>query len=451
MSGPKSASYTLSAELVERLHVAQLQEEQERQRAEEERRRIEAERQRREAEARARAEEARRLERVRQQKLEAVRTTQRRLATTREDLYRAIAQLPPDPNNPVLPVLPEIWDESSAGLDEMMALLHEIDQRLAQIHHRLRTANALGVLDLSSLGQVDSLDAMLDRFLASTGLKHAPSTTVDNQSRNAADRREAVDRIVGRLRDTPLKDLPTALESLIQRAASSENIARFDMICTELRLRVQQHNERVDARRRSMAVAAEWRNRLATLDVQGRHADLREQLADVVAGVRPWDGDLEQLGHAALAELEEAAQRTRDALAAKILESTLKDLGYEVEGIAHTLFAEGGTVLFQGRGWNDYFMRMRVSPERGAMHFNMVRAADAPASTEQDQEIEQRWCHGYPDLLSTLAARGIKATAVRALAAGSFAVEPVQREALPKRQMLKKSQTTHDATKSINR
>ena len=56
MSGPKSASYTLSAEAAERLRAARQQEEEERRRADEER-------QRREAEARARAEEARRLER----------------------------------------------------------------------------------------------------------------------------------------------------------------------------------------------------------------------------------------------------------------------------------------------------------------------------------------------------------------------------------------------------
>jgi hypothetical protein len=255
---------------------------------------------------------------------------------------------------------------------------------------------------------------------------------------------------VGRLRDTPLKDLPTALESLIQRAVSSENVARFDMICTELRLQVQKHNERVDARHRSMSLAAEWLNRIASLDVRGRHADLREQLADVVAGFRPWDGDLEKLCKAGLTDLEGEAQRTQDAFAAKILESTLKDLGYEVEGISATLFADGGTVLFQGRSWNDHFMRMRVSPDRGSMHFNMVRSADSPASADQDLDMEQQWCSGYPELLSTLAARGIETTPLRSLAAGSFAVESVPPEALPQRQTPRRLQATPGVGKTLD-
>lgn len=443
MSGPKSASYTLSAEAAERLRAARQQEEEERRRADEER-------QRREAEARARAEEARRLERARQQRLDAVRSTWRRLAIEREDLYKALTHLPPDPDNPVLPELPEIVDESLEGLAAMITLLEAIGQRLMQVRHRLSTASVLSGLDLSGLGEAESLDAMLDRYLATTGLTAAPDTSADKHARTAAHRREAVHRIVGRLRDIPLRELPTALEALVQRAVSSENIAHFDMLCTELRLQVQRHNERVDARHRSMAVAAEWLKQLATLDVQGRQADLREQLADVVAGFRPWDGDLELHCKAALTDLEREAQRTQDTLAAKILESTLKDLGYEVESISQTLFAEGGTVLFQGQGWNDYYMRMRVSPDRGSMHFNMVRAADAPASADQDLNMERQWCGGYPELLSTLAARGIDATPLRSLAAGSFAVESVAPEALPKRQTMKRRQASPGATKTLD-
>lgn len=50
-----------------------------------------------------------------------------------------------------------------------------------------------------------------------------------------------------------------------------------------------------------------------------------------------------------------------DRQAAIVLEQSLRDLGYAIE---ETLFVEGGVAHFQRPEWGDYFVRLRVDPQR---------------------------------------------------------------------------------------
>jgi hypothetical protein len=436
MSGPKSARYSITDALSNLQSATQeLAAAAERRRQhEEEQRRLAQERAQREAEARARAEEALKRERARLARLGSVRATRRRLALVQDRLAGMIAALPPAEGNPTLPVLPEIEDESFEGLDSTQRALEGVSRRLDEIRARVDTANALADLDLTGLGEAASLQEMLEQFAHCVDTAGARLPGQASEVVAATERGEQIRRIVGRLLEVSVDDLPAALEVLAQKAIVADSSTRFEMLCTELRLQVQSHNARVTSRRRASELADGWLAKLTPLDVEARWADLRLALQQVQQGFRPWDSDLQTLCDNALAKLEAAAQVRRDAHAAEILEDTLRDLGYEVEGIAQTLFAEGGTVFFQGKGWNEYYMRLRVSPERGSLHFNMVRAADTVAPAQRDPEMEQQWCAGYPELMRTLAARGIAATPLRALAAGALAVEQVQRNALPKPQ-----------------
>lgn len=474
MSGPKTTSYRLSDAINELNRLTQQLQEAERQRAEgarrveeeerrraeaerrhaeearrreeEERRRTEAERRRREAEARARAEEARRREAIRLERLSAARAARRRLTLMHERLVNAMAALPAKQDRPSLPPIPEIDDESTSALEALLRIYAGVEQRLSDVQARVATAGALADIDLSSLGEAESLAQMLDRFA-----KLSRGAAVAEQAGSSDDRATAINRILGHLLEVSVNELPPSLESLVQRALSLENTARFDMLYIELQRQVQEHNERVKARRRGGEAATGWIDRLGPLDTEGRFADLREALAQVRDGLRPWDGALESECGAALKVLEEAAQQRRDATAARILEATLRDLGYEVEGIEQTLFTDGGAVHFQGRGWNDYFMRLRVSPDRQTLHFNMVRSADAPASAARDLEMERQWCSGFPEVMKTLAARGIATTLVRALAAGSVPVEAVRPESLPSRQKSTAQQAAPAAASQLPR
>jgi len=119
-----------------------------------------------------------------------------------------------------------------------------------------------------------------------------------------------------------------------------------------------------------------------------------------------------------------------------IVRQTLKDLGYEVEDVADTLFVDGGVLHFRRAGWGDYMVRLRADPKAGSVNFNVVRGVDAEAANNEatvlDHLAEDRWCAEFPALLNALAARGVRLDVTRRLAAGELPVQRVERELLPR-------------------
>jgi hypothetical protein len=148
----------------------------------------------------------------------------------------------------------------------------------------------------------------------------------------------------------------------------------------------------------------------------------------------------EARGEALLLELkrliaEEQARAVQSA-AAEILERTLKDLGFAVEPIAHTLFMEGGVAHFTRAEWNGYAVRLRASPATASLNFNMVReagatAADPAAVRNLDARTEEAWCAQIPRLTRTLEQRGIRLKVARMLGAGEAPVQEVKPGSLP--------------------
>lgn len=133
---------------------------------------------------------------------------------------------------------------------------------------------------------------------------------------------------------------------------------------------------------------------------------------------------------------ESAQHRLVQEATATIVRQSLKDLGYEVEDVADTLFVEGGALHFRRPGWGDYVVRLRVDARSSALNFNVVRAVDAESASNEasvlDHLAEDRWCAEFPALLGTLAARGVRLDVTRRLDAGELPVQRVAREALPR-------------------
>jgi hypothetical protein len=118
---------------------------------------------------------------------------------------------------------------------------------------------------------------------------------------------------------------------------------------------------------------------------------------------------------------------------ALILQQSLKDLGYQVEEVASTLFVAGGVVHFRRQGWDDYMVRMRVDPQAGTANFNVIRAVES-ASNERsvlDHIAEDRWCAEFPALLQALDVRGVHLNVSRRLQAGELPVQLIPKEKLP--------------------
>jgi hypothetical protein len=125
-------------------------------------------------------------------------------------------------------------------------------------------------------------------------------------------------------------------------------------------------------------------------------------------------------------------ESSRADAAALVLEQSLRDLGYEVDGIGETLFVEGGIAHFQKPGWRDYHVRLRVDAQRRAINFNVVRAG-APGEDRKHEDMlaEERWCAEFPRLQATLAAHGLRIDVTRQLGAGEVPVQVVDAAQLP--------------------
>lgn len=252
---------------------------------------------------------------------------------------------------------------------------------LAQQHEAARAALA-ATQDSDFAATLQSLLAagvsaqeQLGTFLAQARLAGASADV-------AAVRQQLIERVLDRLELDPDVPLPAALAALAQEIAQTPGAERAAALASELRYQVQQHNS-------ARAAAAAEKSALA-----------RRQ------------------------EWEEAA--------AVVLEQSLKDLGYAVEEIEETLFVEGGVAHFQRPGWDDYFIRLRIDPQRQAMNFNVVRAGVAGEDRRhEDLLAEERWCSDFPRLFETLKARGIPINVTRLLKAGEAPVQVVDAASLP--------------------
>ena len=140
-----------------------------------------------------------------------------------------------------------------------------------------------------------------------------------------------------------------------------------------------------------------------------------------------------ELRRAVQAQIESAQKNEVRQATALIVEHSLKELGYQVEDVAETLFVEGGTVHFRRPGWGDYMVRLRVDAKASSANFNVIRATDAGSNERSvlDHVAEDRWCAEFPALLKSLEVQGVRLDVTRRLAAGELPVQLVDRARLP--------------------
>lgn len=133
-------------------------------------------------------------------------------------------------------------------------------------------------------------------------------------------------------------------------------------------------------------------------------------------------------------QAEAAQQRAVQVATGVVIAQTLKDLGYQIEEIAETLFVDGGVTHFRRPGWGDHMVRLRADAQAGSINFNVVRAVDGQANERSvlDHLAEDRWCAEFPTLMQALAARGVSLAVTRRLEAGELPVQLVARDRLPR-------------------
>lgn len=195
---------------------------------------------------------------------------------------------------------------------------------------------------------------------------------------------------------------------------------------------------------------------LARIAHLGEYPKQITSIAQEISGQPSLDGERAKL---LLSELrlqiqqhaEDVRKQSVQEATALVLEQSLKDLGYQVEDVADTLFVDGGVVHFRKPGWNNYLVRMRVDPKNASTNFNVIKAVESETNERSvlDHLAEDRWCTEFPALLKALDARGLHLNVTRRLEAGELPVQMVLKDKLPKFTDQEQS-TKSDKLKSLN-
>jgi hypothetical protein len=322
---------------------------------------------------------------------------------------------------PVAPVSDDdaAWNEYTRALD---VAAHDLESLLAQAGRtsgeRLRAMRAATIT-------APTIDEVLSAFVLQREIKPGLDPAQAEQFRQTAA------RVLGRLELAAGAALPLELETLARAIVLAPSTERAEALASELRLAVQRQRDAHAAQQRETANA---RRILAELP-QDAPEPLLHALERVAAGVERMDDTLQQTVQQVLDAAAADREATEHEAAAYVLEQSLRDLGYEVEDIEATLFADGGIVHFQRPGWENYFVRLRVDPLERAVNFNVVRARgdeQTPERLRLDALAEDRWCAEFPRLTETLAARGLSLEVTRRLGAGEVPVQIVEPASVPR-------------------
>jgi hypothetical protein len=344
---------------------------------------------------------------------------------------------------PVAPVGAEAANATAWGayVQQLEAALADLEARLdseADANTRQILATVMGENQGENLGERLDLQGMLDLYLAQR-----------QAERDVAERaawRRMIEQTLARLDLPPGESLPVRIETLARAVILAETSMRAELLGRELQREVQLYRAGIEQAKQDAAQAADWLQRFAIASgfpaseavTNAADGALIECLHAVAAGLLPLDAAMRQTITRRVQEIDEAIRAREGRAAALVLEQSLRDLGYQVEAVRETLFAEGGMLHFQRPGWGAYQVRLRVSVREKHFNFNVVRAKnddanrDVAAQKKQDFIAEERWCAEFPRLLATLAARGLKLNIIRQLEAGELPVQEVDADRLPR-------------------
>jgi hypothetical protein len=395
MSGPKTARYRLSAEARERA-------------------RAEAARLRQEhlAQLRKAVEICNELDNEYERLNELVKTLKAQYPSE-SFLLNFSPILRPDSNN--LQDLAQYADATKKALEKAK---RELSARASQVKANKQFTSALRSA-VSSIGDAKG------RVRATLEIITGDGGPVPENERKA--RASHCDKIIARLRDSG--KLPTDLQTLVLEYLNESNPQRVHALEHELRLRVSNLNASFEKQRQEQERAKEL---LRILDETGESetSALRQQLQRVACGFGSLTQEINSQVNDAIANALAKDVEDDKRRAARVVKETLGELGYTVDPIAETLFVRGGTVHFQRAEWGEYYVRLRVRPDKEEVNFNIVRAVGEGESEntgrlDLDMKMETAWCSEFDALLSRLKDEGIKAELLRKLEPGSLPVQEV--------------------------
>ncbi|MFB9839289.1 hypothetical protein ACFFNX_44815, partial [Actinoallomurus acaciae] len=173
---------------------------------------------------------------------------------------------------------------------------------------------------------------------------------------------------------------------------------------TEVRIRIQEANERARRRRDDRAAAARFVRELETHPDAG---GVRSRLAEVAEGAAAFDEELRGEAVRLVGDLQREAERHYVTTA---LREAFEGLGYEVDEGFETLTADSGEAVLTRGDWSQHAVEVRVDDAR-QIRMALLRTEPAESDDQRrlDVEREEQWCASFEAARERLERAGIHA------------------------------------------
>jgi hypothetical protein len=308
----------------------------------------------------------------------------------------------------------------NSSVDEIERYISNVERAVASITAEIGRAEGLAqlrslVAASTTVTQVADWTEELQRRQHPAGSKSA-----DAQGTSREKREELTGRIVRRLQGAANAEELRSIEMMVKEIVSTTSAGRAEALETELRLRIQRVNERLQRRQQDAVEAGKL---LAGLrGFQGSEVELmREELQAVAGDHRTLSRDIAERANEVRAR---ALKRINDEYAGKVIREELQRLGYSVGEEFSTLFVSGGQAVVSRPEEPEYSVQMQIDASKGLLDLAVVRSSESnelgPAERQlRDKNAEERWCADHDRLRSAMRARGLGGRVIKHLPPGA--------------------------------
>lgn len=318
------------------------------------------------------------------------------------------------------------FPSGTSSVEEIERYIAKVDE--AVTHIAAEIGRAEGLAELRSLVGASTVAAQVADW---SGELHERGQTAGRKGAEAEfpSRKkfeERADRIAARLQGTANEEELRSIKALVVEIVGTASAGRAENLETELRMRVQQVNERIQRTQSDMAEATRLLKHLRGL--QGREIEsVRQELDAIIGNQKRLPSDLSERTHEIC---KRALRKADDEYAGMVMREELQRLGYNIGEEFSTLFVTGGETVVSRPEEPEYGVQMNIDAAKGILDLAVIRFADTPNvdTTERrlrDKTAEERWCVNHDKLRTAIRIRGLNGRVIKHVAPGAQAVKVV--------------------------
>lgn len=306
------------------------------------------------------------------------------------------------------------FPSGNSSVDEIERYIAKVEGTINQITAEIGRAEGLAqlrslVATTTTATQVSDWTEELQKRQQTVSQK-----SPDNELMSREHREELTRRLIGRLQGVAENGELQLIQTITREILGTTSAGRIESLETELRLRVQRINERIQKAQRDAAEASRFLGQLRGF--QGSDVELlRNELQSIVGGQRASSTDLAERVNEIRVR---SVKRINDDYAGMVIREELQRLGYSVGEEFSTLFVSGGQAIVSRSEEPEYGVQMQIDASKGILDLAVVRFSDSNdlGSAERrlrDKNAEERWCADHDKLRSAMRARGLNGRAIK--------------------------------------